>query len=52
MDKFNGHKNPQITVLSRNLRNNMTKEEYNGYYIYVSGAEKDTLVKQIKDIIK
>ena len=27
MDKFNGHKNSQITVLSRNLRNNMTKEE-------------------------
>ena len=27
MDKFNGHKNSQITVLSRNLRNNMSKEE-------------------------
>ena len=27
MKKFNGHKNSKITSLSKDLRNNMTKEE-------------------------
>ena len=27
MNKFKGHKNSKITILSKDLRNNMTKEE-------------------------
>ena len=29
-----------------------TKQEYKGYYIYVSGSEKDTILKILKDNIK
>ena len=49
---FEGEDKPNNNQSKIDMLNNMTKEEYNGYYIYVSGAEKDTLVKQIKDIIK
>lgn len=35
MKKYNGHKNSEITVLSKNLRNNMTKEERHLWYDFL-----------------
>ena len=49
---FEGEDKPNNNQSKIDMLNNMTKEEYNGYYIYVSGAEKDTIIKQIKDLIK
>lgn len=49
---FEGEDKPNNNQSKIDMLNNMTKEEYNGYYIYVSGAEKDTIIKQIKNLIK
>ena len=35
MKKYKGHKNSEITVLSKNLRNNMTKEERHLWYDFL-----------------
>ena len=32
--------------------NNITKEEYKGYFIYVSGAKKDAILKILKERVK
>lgn len=34
------------------LIKDITKEEYKGYYIYVSGANKDSVLKILKDRVK
>ena len=35
MKKYNGHKNSEITILSKNLRNYMTKEERHLWYDFL-----------------